>query len=77
MRCSIVGVAVNAVIRCASMASTARAASKRSSTTSRSRLRRLWTVAKALTWYIGASTSTFWGRSTGRHCSIIGVLKIS
>ena len=77
MRCSIVGVAVNAVTRCCSMASTARAASKRSSTTSRSRFSRLWTVEKALTWYIGASTSMIWGRSTGRHCSIIGVLKTS
>ncbi len=77
MRCSIVGVAVNAVTRCASMASTARPASKRSSTTSRSPFSRLWTVEKALTWYIGASTNMIWGRATARHCAIIGVLKTS
>ena len=77
MRCSIVGVAVNVVTRCRSIASTARAASNRSSTTSRSPASRLWTVANALTWYIGASTRTVWGRATGRHCSIIGVLKTS
>ena len=34
-------------------------------------------MANALTWYIGASTRTVWGRATGRHCSIIGVLKTS
>ena len=34
-------------------------------------------MAKALMWYIGASTRTVCGRATGRHCSIIGVLKSS
>ena len=75
MRWSIVGVAVNVVTRCRSIASTARAASNFSSTTSRSPASRLCSVANALTWYIGASTRIVCGRATGRHCSIIGVLK--
>ena len=75
MRWSIVGVAVKVVTRWRSMASTARAASNFSSTTRRSPASRFWSVTKALMWYIGASTRIVWGRATGRHRSIIGVLK--
>ena len=75
IRWSIVGVAVNVEIRWCSITSTTRAASNFSITTSRSPASRPYSVVNPLAWYIGASTRIVWGRGTGAHASISGVLK--
>ena len=72
-RWSMVGVAVKLVTRWRSMASTTRAASKRSSTTSRSPASRLNSVANPLAWYMGPGTRITWGRGTGRQPSMNAV----
>jgi hypothetical protein len=76
IRCSIVGVAVKVEMRCCSIAATARAASNRSRTRSRSPASRLNSVANPLAWYIGPGTRIVCGRGTGRHPSMNGVPSI-